>query len=98
MSVQEILAKFIEAGWSGTIYRKPGDARKALEAEEPYKPVMCNYKGRLRPLHPKVCEWHKERNDTEWLRHSLAMAGPEGPVFTHKSVMITRYQPKERKY
>ena len=38
------------------------------------------------------------RNDAEWLRHTLAWKGPDGPVFDYKPVRITRYQPKERKY
>lgn len=38
------------------------------------------------------------RDDVNWLKHSLARKGPEGPVFDYKPVKITRHQPKERKY
>jgi len=38
------------------------------------------------------------RNDAEWLTHTLAWKGPDGPVFDYRPVRITRYQPKERKY
>ena len=41
---------------------------------------------------------YPERDDAEWLKHSLAKMGPAGPFFSYKPVIITRYQPKERKY
>jgi succinate dehydrogenase / fumarate reductase flavoprotein subunit len=39
-----------------------------------------------------------ERNDVEWLRHSLAYRAEGGPAMRHKSVSITRFQPKPRTY
>ncbi len=40
-----------------------------------------------------------ERNDTGWLKHTLATLGPDGePVISYKDVVITNYQPMERKY
>jgi succinate dehydrogenase / fumarate reductase flavoprotein subunit len=39
------------------------------------------------------------RNDEEWLKHSLAFYNPAGPPrLEYADVMITRYQPTERKY
>lgn len=39
------------------------------------------------------------RNDTDWLKHTIARMGPDGdPAITFKEVAITRYQPMERKY
>jgi succinate dehydrogenase / fumarate reductase flavoprotein subunit len=39
------------------------------------------------------------RNDREWLKHTIARVGPDGgPVISFKDVVITRYQPMERKY
>jgi len=38
------------------------------------------------------------RNDADWLRHSFARRGEEGPVFDYRPVRITRYEPRERKY
>ena len=28
-----------------------------------YNPIKCSYQGRSRPIHPKVCEWHRDMRD-----------------------------------
>ncbi len=39
------------------------------------------------------------RNDTNWLKHTIARMGNDlEPVISYKDVVITRYQPMERKY
>ncbi len=44
-------------------------------------------------------EDYPERNDAEWLKHTLIYRKEDGTVsFRYKPVMITRFQPKERKY
>jgi succinate dehydrogenase / fumarate reductase flavoprotein subunit len=41
----------------------------------------------------------KTRNDGDWLKHTIARMGDDGsPVISFKDVVITRYQPVERKY
>jgi succinate dehydrogenase / fumarate reductase flavoprotein subunit len=39
-----------------------------------------------------------ERNDTDWLRHSLIYRAEGGPDIRYKPVTITRFQPKPRTY
>ena len=39
-----------------------------------------------------------ERDDANWLKHTIAHHTPGGPEFTHKEVSITRWQPEARKY
>jgi succinate dehydrogenase / fumarate reductase flavoprotein subunit len=42
---------------------------------------------------------HKERDDDNWLAHTLAFRRPDGSIeLRYKPVVITRYQPKERVY
>jgi len=42
---------------------------------------------------------HPGRNDEEWLKHSLAFYNPDGPPrLEYADVLITKYQPTERKY
>jgi succinate dehydrogenase / fumarate reductase flavoprotein subunit len=41
---------------------------------------------------------HPERDDTNWLRHTLAFITPDGPRLEYKNVTITSYPPKERTY
>jgi succinate dehydrogenase / fumarate reductase flavoprotein subunit/NADH-dependent fumarate reductase subunit A len=39
------------------------------------------------------------RNDEEWLKHSMATYNPDGPPHLEETeVIITKYQPTERKY
>jgi succinate dehydrogenase / fumarate reductase flavoprotein subunit len=39
-----------------------------------------------------------ERDDTNWLQHTIASYGPEAPVLNHKAVVITQWQPQRRAY
>ncbi len=39
-----------------------------------------------------------ERNDEEWLKHTLAYYTEEGPRLAYKDVTITQFQPKRREY
>jgi succinate dehydrogenase / fumarate reductase flavoprotein subunit len=42
---------------------------------------------------------HPGRNDEEWLKHSMATYNPDGPPhLEYTDVIITKYQPMERKY
>ena len=41
----------------------------------------------------------KDRNDVDWLKHTLAMKGPDNePIISYRDVIITRYQPMARTY
>jgi succinate dehydrogenase / fumarate reductase flavoprotein subunit len=41
---------------------------------------------------------YPNRNDQEWLRHTLAYQAADGPRLEYAPVTITRYTPKERHY
>jgi len=41
---------------------------------------------------------YPERDDANWLKHTLAVMGPDGPVLSYIPVTITRWKPVERKY
>ncbi len=43
-------------------------------------------------------EDYPDRNDADWLVHSLAYRAPGGPTLRHKPVTITKFQPKPRVY
>ena len=43
-------------------------------------------------------EDYPERNDTDWLKHSLAYRAEGGPDLRYKPVTITKFQPKPRTY
>jgi succinate dehydrogenase / fumarate reductase flavoprotein subunit len=39
-----------------------------------------------------------ERNDTEWLKHTLVHVAPEGLTLRYKPVTVTRFPPEKRRY
>ncbi|MDD5615401.1 MAG: FAD-dependent oxidoreductase [Candidatus Methanoperedens sp.] len=41
---------------------------------------------------------HRERDDANWLRHTIVAYTPVGPRINYKPVNITMYEPKEREY
>ncbi len=41
---------------------------------------------------------YPKRDDVNWLKHTLAYYTPDGPRFDYIPVVITRWQPTERKY
>jgi len=41
---------------------------------------------------------YPDRDDKNWLKHTLAYPGPDGPRLDYSSVSITKYQPAERHY
>jgi succinate dehydrogenase flavoprotein subunit len=43
-------------------------------------------------------EDYPQRDDVNWLKHTLAYKDDGGVRFAYKPVVITKYQPKERKY
>ena len=43
-------------------------------------------------------EDYPERDDEQWLQHTLVCRTPEGPSLSYKEVKITRFQPKPRVY
>ena len=43
-------------------------------------------------------EDYPERNDTDWLKHSLAYRAEGGPDIKYKPVTITKFEPKPRTY
>ena len=43
-------------------------------------------------------EDYPERNDTDWLKHTLIRKTDSGPEISYKPVTITRFQPKPRTY
>ena len=43
-------------------------------------------------------EDYPERNDDEWLRHTLAFRSEGGPRLSYKPVTITKFEPKPRTY
>jgi succinate dehydrogenase flavoprotein subunit len=39
-----------------------------------------------------------KRDDVQWMRHTMATRGPDGPVLAYAPVAYTRWEPKERVY
>ena len=43
-------------------------------------------------------EDYPERDDTDWLKHSLVYQSESGPELRYKPVVVTTFQPKPRVY
>jgi succinate dehydrogenase / fumarate reductase flavoprotein subunit len=41
---------------------------------------------------------HPERDDAQWLKHTLAFHTPDGPRLDYKTVTLGMFEPQERKY
>ena len=41
---------------------------------------------------------YPDRDDANWLKHTLAVSTPDGPRLEYSQVAITKYQPAERHY
>ncbi|MDI6824017.1 MAG: FAD-binding protein, partial [Bacillota bacterium] len=41
---------------------------------------------------------YPQRDDANWLKHTVARWSPDGPLLEYKPVVITRWQPEARKY
>ena len=39
-----------------------------------------------------------DRDDTQWLKHTLAVSTPDGPRLDYKAVTLGMFEPQERKY
>ena len=40
----------------------------------------------------------RNRDDEQWLKHTIAHYTPEGPRFSYRKVEITQWEPEARKY
>lgn len=59
--------------------------------------ACAHYRTESRGAHSR--EDYQERNDDDWLKHTLFYSDCEGDYeFADKKVVITRFEPKERKY
>jgi succinate dehydrogenase / fumarate reductase flavoprotein subunit len=41
---------------------------------------------------------YESRDDETWLKHTIAIRGPDGPQFQYQGVDLSQYEPEERKY
>ena len=41
---------------------------------------------------------HPERDDNKWLKHTVAMRGPDGPELSYTGVDLSLYKPEQRTY
>jgi succinate dehydrogenase / fumarate reductase flavoprotein subunit len=59
--------------------------------------ACADYRTESRGAHSR--EDYQQRNDDDWLRHTLFYSDGEGHYeFDDKEVVLTRFEPKERKY
>lgn len=72
-----------------------------LELEGMLDIAICTCKGALDRRESRGSHYrtdYPERDDKNWLKHSLFTFTPEGPIVESKPVNITIYEPKKREY
>ena len=77
------------------------DLTEAMELKHMLDFVEPMVLGALQRQECRGAHWrtdHPQRDDVNWLKHTLAYKTPEGTKFDYRPVVITRFQPKERKY
>ncbi|MFC1580890.1 hypothetical protein ACFL4N_08260 [Thermodesulfobacteriota bacterium] len=84
MNQREIVQAIGDTGLGREVFQNEEEVMKALEADVPYIPLECPYKGQYRRIHPKVCEWRRAENDQEC--SSCKPVIPGGVVMKNDSV------------
>lgn len=77
------------------------DLMRALEIQGMVRVAEVIARGALRRTESRGSHYrtdYPKRDDENWLHHTIARYTPEGPEFSKKEVVITRWQPMERKY
>ena len=101
IALQDLLSRYETVSIDYTGGRFNMDVTEALELESllqlAQKIVLCaEAREESRGAHYR--EDHQERDDQNWLKHSLIQKTDEGPRIFYKPVAITRFQPKPRVY
>jgi succinate dehydrogenase / fumarate reductase flavoprotein subunit len=72
-----------------------------LEFESMVSLAQCIAEGALRREESRGSHSRtdfEKRVDDEWLHHTIAKSGKDGPVFSKKTVDLSVWEPQERKY
>jgi len=77
------------------------DLIEAMELEHMLDFTEVMVLGALERKECRGAHWrtdYPKRDDVNWLKHTLAWKTPDGIKFDYRPVVITKFQPKERKY
>jgi succinate dehydrogenase / fumarate reductase flavoprotein subunit len=77
------------------------ELEEALELENMLKTAEAIVVSALQRRESRGAHYHEdfpERNDSEWLKHTLVHASLEGLKVSYKPVTVARFTPKERRY
>ena len=91
MNTKEALQVFREVFPGSKVYETEAQAVRAMQAEKPCTPILCNYMGERRRVHPEVCKWHRERNDP--LCSGCTPGTPERPSWDPYNLPPGEYVP-----
>ncbi|MGE5619668.1 MAG: FAD-binding protein [Sphingomonadaceae bacterium] len=99
--VAELQQRFHRTGLrhQGTVYNL--ELMRKLELEGMLALAEVIAKGALAREESRGSHFRRdfpERDDTKWLKHTLATYSPDGPVLSYSPVTITRYEPQARRY
>ena len=99
--VRELKQQYAQVGFSSQSRRFNLELLTALELEGMLDLAQAMAEGALRRTESRGSHARNDfqtRDDPNWLHHTLATPGPDGPVFGQKEVDLSRWEPQERKY
>jgi succinate dehydrogenase / fumarate reductase flavoprotein subunit len=77
------------------------DLARCLELEGMLEVAEVIASGALARKESRGSHYHldyRERDDENWLKHTIAHRTPQGPQLSYRDVVITRWKPEARKY
>jgi succinate dehydrogenase / fumarate reductase flavoprotein subunit len=100
-TVRKLKQQYTQVGLSSETRRFNLELLTALELEGMLDLAQTIAEGALRRTESRGSHARDDcpaRDDENWLHHTLATPGKEGPVFGKKAVDLSRWEPQERKY
>ncbi len=98
----EVKERYRKVGVSSAARHMNYELMGALELEYTLEVAHTIILGAIRRQESRGAHFRTDfntRNDRDWMKHTIARMGRDGePVLSFKDVVVTRYQPMERKY
>ncbi len=99
--VRQLRAQYAQVGLTSQAREFNLELLTALELEGMLDLAQTIAEGALRRTESRGSHARNDyqtRDDENWLHHTLALPGKDGPVFGKKDVNLSRWEPQERKY
>jgi len=100
-SIRQLLEDAGQIGMESRAIRFNGGLTTALELPLMLELALIICEGALARSESRGSHFRTDyptRDDGNWLKHTIAVRGPEGPVLSYRDVDLSKYKPEEREY